>query len=194
MQNKIYCILGRKGQGKTTLAKKLLAYSTRIIVIDTIAEYTELPAASIQHIDKLFTLDRFAARLIPDSKQSFIAMLAALARHNNFMLVIDETGCWQSVNDIPAILFNIVRFGRHQQINQCYIARRPTELNRMLTAMTDIFYILQTTEPRDLQYFQQIVTRTAIDKIKHLQQYQYLKYDTSKPKLLQTAYLTAGII
>jgi DNA helicase HerA-like ATPase len=63
---------------------------------------------------------------------------------------------------------NLIRYGRHQDVELIGISRRPAEVNRDLTANANEIYIFRTHEPRDIAYFREILGSDVADSLPSL--------------------------
>lgn len=161
-RNTIETILGRKGYGKTTLAAELLEDERRAIVLDTMGGYGHVVDrvvwgfdASVEAMLQASKERRFRLALRVYEQDEWLGLLDMAWELEDYLLVVEETSI---VCGTPPFLHGelskLVRFGRHRQISQIYIARRPTEIPRDLTAQSDHVITFQQTEPRDLQFLQ----------------------------------------
>ncbi|MBS3917904.1 MAG: hypothetical protein KG012_03345 [Deltaproteobacteria bacterium] len=186
IKNEISVIIGRKGQGKTTLASRLIQNIKKVIIIDTLIEYTgsaqiNIDEDLIKNLNYFFNNStEFRLSITPENPAEFEDVINILKRYKNYTLLLDEVGIWSNPSYIPDSLYWILRFGRHSQINQIYAARRPTELNRMMSALADRFYIFNTIEPRDLEYIAKITDSSLINEIKNIKQFNYINYKISE--------------
>ena len=152
--------MGRKGFGKTTLATELIAGQPRVVVLDMLGGYghavTDVVWERDPAIEALLIASkkpRFQLALRMVSQDDMLDVLDMAFELEDYLLVVEETSL---VCGTPPYLHRelaqLVRFGRHRRISQIYIARRPTELPRDLTAMSDLLVTFNQKEPRDLQY------------------------------------------
>lgn len=186
VKNEIAVILGRKGQGKSTLAAELSSKLSKVIIIDSLNEYKDNVRLEIdrdlkKNLDFFFShSSEFKISFCPETTQEFDDLLEVLKRYSDYTLLLDEIGLWSTPSYIPEPLYWLLRFGRHNRINQIYIARRPPELNRMITALADKFYIFNIIEPRDLEFISKILGEDITDKIKNIKKFSYITYTISE--------------
>lgn len=147
--------------GKTTLAEELISNESRVVVLDTMGGYgkkAEVVWGRDECIRRLLDASRerrfrIACRVI--EQDDMLDILDMAWELEDYLLVIEETSL---VCGTPPYLNRqlgvLVRYGRHRRISQIYIARRPTEIPRDLTAQSDLIVTFHQKEPRDLQYLQ----------------------------------------
>lgn len=98
----------------------------------------------------------------------------------HFNIVLDEVDMLQHGSRTHPAVNNWVQRGRHIQLNQFYAARRPFEVDRMISAQADDFYLFNTSEPRDLKYIENYVPKKFLGHLKTLEVGDYLHYDVAK--------------
>lgn len=147
--------------GKTTLARELIEGESRVIVLDTMGGYGSQASVvwgrdeGIDAMLKAAKQRRFKLALRVVDQDDMLDLLDMAWELEDYLLVIEETSL---VTGTPPFLHRqlgvLVRYGRHRRISQVYIARRPTEIPRDLTAQSDLIVTFHQKEPRDLLYLQ----------------------------------------
>jgi hypothetical protein len=145
--------------GKSYLTREIIAPEPRVVILDTMGEHSGRGTLVVWGRDEAIRAMRDAA-----GKRRYKLSLRGLDEDEmldalemgwdltDYLLVVEETSmiCGPSVK--PRELMRLLRYGRHRNISQLYIARRPSELPRDLTAQSDLVVTLQQTEPVDLKY------------------------------------------
>lgn len=158
--NVVGCILGRKGSGKSTLARRIVANARRCVVLDWLAEYGEaegcdvvvgLPAC-VDALERHARNTRVKLSLRCERLDDFRALLRIVATWSDVLVVVEEASRYCSPHALPDELEILIRYGRHRGQDQLYLARRPAELHRDLTANADYVATFRQWEPRDLVY------------------------------------------
>jgi DNA helicase HerA-like ATPase len=157
-QREIHLIFGRTGEGKSTLAQKILAQYKRKIIIDPLHEYDgtlifdfeSFKDFSIRHRND--SSYRIVLRFHEDSDIED-AFKIIKASYLNVCLLVEEVELY--VNPYTKFsTFNwFVRYGRHKNISLIGIARRPTELSKDFRAQAAHIYSFAQTDISDIQYF-----------------------------------------
>lgn len=159
-RNLIVSIFGRKGSGKTELSKKIAADFPRVIAVDTVAQYgpedgfevyfgRDACAAAIVKAEKR---DEFRISLRSDDTEDLLQLFRVIYEVTDILVLVDETPFYASPQKLPTELSLLVRYGRHRRISQVYIAQRPSEIHRSITAQSDIVVTFVQREKRDVAY------------------------------------------
>lgn len=164
-QNLIVTILGMKGSGKSTLLRELIAERQRVLVIDSMGEHDDMPGALVREGaeacidamlarkgDRRYLIDCLLEEDEDGESREAMDVLAVAFEIPNQMIVIEETSFYTSPSFIPPEISNLIRYGRKRQLDLVFVARRPSEINRELTAQSDLLVTFRQTEPIDLQY------------------------------------------
>ncbi len=177
MQNYVISVFGRKGCGKSTLVKEIVDEAPRVIVFDTMGEYTRkrdhpvesfelamMELGRIQHKNRF----RLVLRLV-DNEDALAAMRVAFDV-GDCLFVVEETSFYCSPSYLPPELAQFVRYGRHRGIDQIYVSRRPAEIHRDLTAQSDLIVSFQQREPADIEYLRRSMGPEA-DRLPQLKKF-----------------------
>jgi DNA helicase HerA-like ATPase len=156
--NSILSVFGVKGSGKSTLVREIVAEHDRVIAIDTIGEYTdgfrivEGLDACLDALDWAEGQERFKLSLRCGDPEDMLDLIGVSYEFPRTLVVVEETSFYCSPSQLPEELSKLVRYGRHREIDQIYVARRPSEIHRDLTAQSDVIVTFRHREPRDLDY------------------------------------------
>ena len=155
--SRIITIIGKRGYGKTTLCKNIIADSLYkdILINDYIGEYSNLslPNKEIYIVNNRIDL-----------------LIKFAWGRGNCLLVLDEVDLYGKNNS--AIEF-IYRYGRHKNIEIVAVSRRFYDLPVIIRALTDYFFIFRITEKRDLEYLSRYIDNSRLEKIKSLPKYTF---------------------
>jgi len=154
--------VGKRGKGKTTLAKSLIlqqSEKTQVYILDFLGEYHDLR--------------RRGLFIFRENLYFFCQSVWNNAGPRKETLVIfDEIDLYGKNNPYISFLY---RFGRHKNIEIIAVARRFYDLPVIVRALTDEFLLFQITEERDLNYLRRSVSEDVIFKIMKLENYHYVK-------------------
>jgi len=171
--NYVISIFGHKGSGKSTLVKELVKEHKRVIVFDTMGEYDnaiENYNDAVRTLGRLQNERRFTVAIrLPEDEDALSAMEVAYDVPRT-LVVFEETSFYCSPSSMPTILKKFVRYGRHREISQIYVSRRPAEINRDLTAQSDLIVSFHQHEPNDIDYLRKLMGPEA-DRLPGLPKY-----------------------
>lgn len=164
--NWIASIFGQKGSGKSWLAKEIADMEERVIVIDNLGEYKRLQVVwgyeeCIKALVSVEKLPKFKLALRTPSVAFDLELIDLVFKMTNVTLIVEETSRYVSPSSLPEPMEQLVRFGRHQAINMVWLARRPSEIHRDLTAQSDTITTFVQHELRDLQYLRSFMGRAS---------------------------------
>ena len=156
----IITIVGKRGKGKTSLAKQLVADSDakQIFIYDFLGEYISF--ASDRILVSRGDLYEFC-QIVWNTSQP----------HFETLIVFDEIDLYGKDNFHIGFLY---RYGRHKNINIIAIARRFYDLPVIVRSLTDDFYLFQITEERDINYLRRYIKEDFIQKLIHLPDFEYI--------------------
>lgn len=170
-------IMGKRGTGKTYWMKRHIDNSVLpCVIVDTMQEYGDV--AVWTGITDGLLLDKFKMRFTPADDTEFAILMSKLARtktEHGINVYIDEIDYWSNSQWIPQELANNLRYSRHYNLNLYMSVRNPSEINRRITAMSDVFIIFNITEPRYLQYFKDFDMELP-ERIKGLKPYEHIQH------------------
>jgi len=157
--NLISTVVGRKGMGKSFLTRKIVAEAPRAIILDTLGEYDGRGMdvvwgrdRSIRAMAAAAKKRRYKLALRGLDEDEMLDALEMVYEIPDSLVVVEEASMVCRASFLPREMAQLVRYGRHREISQLYIARRPSELPRDLTAQSDLVITLQQKEPRDILY------------------------------------------
>lgn len=176
-ENRLTLIFGKSGEGKTTLAKKLVKGSKRVIVIDTLGEWGskfgyDTLIQPIQLIDYLITHKTYKLAFYPKNQTDFNFACEVFFALRSIDLVIEEIDFWAKSSYIPDELSWLVRYGRHRNIRLIGIVRRSMSMPILIRSQARYIYTFKQTEPQDLEYMGLFYPYP--ERIKNLPPHQYI--------------------
>ena len=86
-----------------------------------------------------------------------LSVLRVVAHWHDALIVVEETSRYCSPFHLPTEIETLIRYGRHSNLDQLYVARRPAEIHRDLTSNADFVATFRQWEPRDVQYLRSLV-------------------------------------
>lgn len=157
-------VMGRRGCGKSYLAKNIQSIWPKKIIIDTLNEYGdgELAHSFHEYCDILARLDRekqnqftVVYKFDPESNLSareFEEILRLAYYFGNLQIVIEEVQLYSSPHMMPHWLKQCLLIGRHQNLSLMFTTQRPGELNKTILSQCTHIFCGQIIEKNDLRY------------------------------------------
>ncbi|HSQ86327.1 MAG TPA: hypothetical protein VLM43_16565 [Desulfobacterales bacterium] len=157
--NELFTISGKRGYGKTTLAKSLIGQLTRVAIWDPMGEY--------QH----------PGRYIPEmgTLEEFNSWLSGIWQVGNCFILVDEADFVMPVKK-PLIPFayKVVNTGRHRNIGMGMITRRIAELNKTAFSQSEHVFLFRHSISNDIRYLAEFIE--GVEEIRNLEKFQYKQY------------------
>jgi len=180
-EKKIILIFGKRGSGKSYLAKKLVEAEQRLIVFDTLSEYKEGVVFEdrkefVEFWKRVYIHPyRLIYRpLLPDQEIEEVA--SCVFALGNLCFLVEEIDCYCTSYQISDSFAHIIQRGRHKNITLIGITQRPFGIHRLLTSQAKEIYIFNTNEPRDREYLRTLLGQEIEGKLDSLKQYEYVKW------------------
>jgi len=192
LQNKIVGICGRKGTGKSVIARRILQAQSRVFLADLMGEHTWVPQRNI--FESLAEVEDFFAwaeaerhccgSFIPqgDLKGEAEDLCEIVYDFGNVLFGIEEIASLCGPNWLPPALSKIARLGRHQRLSVLYTTQRAGEVARALTAATDVFVLFHCAEPRDLAAIAERCGNKTAEKVSNLALHDFVIFDVVQRK------------
>lgn len=189
-EKKITLIFGKRGSGKSYLAKKLIENEHRIVIFDVMSEYTDGVLFGTEDFEKFIEFWRKVYhrnfRLIyrpirPVEEVEQIGELVYSLGDCSFLC--EEIDCVCSTNKISDNFAAIIQRGRHKNITLIGITQRPFGINRLLTSQAKEIYVFNSNEPRDREYLRILLGQDIDSKLDSLKQFEYVYWQDGKEGL-----------
>lgn len=152
-KSSVSLIFGKRGCGKTTLAKELIKDKKRFIIIDKLGEYTD--GVIVSNEIEALNLARqnpkgfkIVIRLQEERKKLFDVLYCI----TNYCLIVEELSMFCNSHYIDKGLFAIMAYGRHRKIDFIGISQRPSQMNPLIRTQADSVYCFKMVEPVDIKY------------------------------------------
>jgi len=154
-ERKVIIITGKSGTGKTKLAKQIIPFFKRRIVLDVLEEYTcEKTFNSLQEfLDQTSVLDQSINACIRGFKENeidFICEWVLIA--GNICLVVEEFETYVSRYENFKYLDEIIRRGRHNDVSLIAISQRVPDFPPLFRSQITSFFSFYQDEPTDVKH------------------------------------------
>ena len=169
-ETNLAAVLGRKGQGKTTLLKAIVEAhrkerrNTYFMVLDSTREWTPKPRLEI-----LDSLNWSANR----------AALRAIEHKNRVTLVIPEVDKYAPKTGLapgePLTL--IVNEGRHLGVALLCDARRTARVHNDIGYLADTLFMFRHTGPNDLDWIARVCGPEWAHAVRNLPDHAFVRYE-----------------
>ena len=189
-EKKITLIFGKRGTGKSYLAKKLIQSERRLLIYDTLSEYeagvifdTEQSEQFKEYWKHVYRRNfRLIYRpLNPEQEIDEIAELVFALGDMTFL--VEEVDCYCTSYNISDAFAHIIQRGRHKNITLIGVTQRPFGIHRLLTSQAKEIYVFGTNEPRDIDYLKILLGNEIEKKLKQLKQFEYVHWREVTPGL-----------
>lgn len=176
---RVVLILGKQGEGKTTLAKRIRELYDRSITFDPRGEYegtifTEfLPAARyIQERFDSWKTEKFQIVLRLKSDRDVLAATGFMRALAGVLVVLEETEIYLNPKSPNRDIIELIRYGRHEDMSLLCVARHSMEFSSDLRFSATSIYTFMQDEP----YYLKILSKYGIDPeaVKGLPSHRYL--------------------
>jgi hypothetical protein len=191
-------VLGQTGLGKTRLVMTLIRSSRqgwppRILIVDPQGEYGNV-AVPVHSIEEWVDYISGGAEGQPlaswcvayqgeDLDQVLPIICEAAFDMERITVVLEEADLWCTPNQIVPEVANLLKYGRKREVWVCGVARRPSEVHRLLTSQARHVIAFGTVEPIDVEYFRRGVSVEFASAVSQLDLLEAAWWDRRERKL-----------
>jgi len=167
--------LGRKGTGKSTMARSLISEAHRNIILDTLGDdysrgaITSNVQRAAEYYNRVNEYGAFELVYRPRNDNDIEHFFSFARQTANTVLWVDEVDRYCGPHSINENLKWILNYGRHRQISTIGIARRAASVHRDLSANADWIVVHQTRENRDLQYLSEFMDVGGLETLERFE-------------------------
>ena len=181
----VVIVIGKRGGGKTTLAKHLLRtqFAERnFIVLDVMKQYGEDGLVVDNSPDLKLAMQHQEPKIIfqpPMVSFDLLELVCGYIRtYKNYFLVLEEANRYQSSHKIGKYHSDALDRGRHWGAGLLEITRRTALLNPLVLSQGTHFFIFKIFLPVDLDYLAGFLPPTIMEQIRTLELYESLYYNS----------------
>lgn len=199
VQKGIGCIFGKRGSGKTELARFLTRDCPRLVIIDPMEEYTEAKKFTSVY-DVYCYLAQYHSRpfrctFVPIGDDQLVQLdklLDVIRYVENCVVVLEEADLFATPRSYSSIFSDFVRRGRHYRTGLLAVSRRPQEVSKDLTGQASMVISFQMNEPGMLDYLKKYGSIEP-EYVRELTVYQFCCYETEAGGKLKFGRLASGL-
>lgn len=182
-------VMGRRGCGKSYLAKRIQDLWPRKVIIDSLNEYEGEGQAFYSFHEfsdemlRLKSLKQESFTLVyqfnPEDENSaeiFEEILRTCFYFGNLQIVIEEIQLYSSPHFLSKWLKNCLLIGRHQNLSLLFTTQRPGELNKTVLSQCSHIFCGQIIEGNDLRYIAGFLNQDA-QKLSSIPERQFLYFN-----------------
>ena len=157
--NEIITISGKRGYGKTTLAKSIISKLSRVAIWDPNAEYHHPNC----YIPQRGTVDEFETWLKP------------LYISGNICIIVDEADMVMSEGrPLAPWAYRCINIGRHRNLGMIMITRRLANLSKTAVSQSAEIYLFHHFIINDIRYLSGFISNA--EEVQQFKKFQYKKY------------------
>ena len=157
--NELTTISGKRGYGKTTLAKSLISGLSRVAIWDPMGEYDHPNS----YLPKTGT------------PKEFDAWLYGWWLQGNVFLMVDEADFVMNVKKtLTPTAYKVVNVGRHRNVGMGMLTRRIAELNKTAFSQSEDIFLFKHSIKNDIDYLKEFIE--GVEEIRKFKKYQYKCY------------------
>lgn len=191
-QNKITLIIAKKGTGKTTIANALALCQEKkvfwVTPLDTGFFKKKVDCLGFKELDLDNKLQAcYIVENDLDKVQECLKRISLIAKNSQegVLLVVDELDYYASSRlHHSSELFKMINYGRHNQLDMIFIARRLQDIPTTTATNVDFFIIGKNLNIKnDVKYYQNFLTDEAILETQKLDLGEFIKVSTNDGKI-----------
>jgi hypothetical protein len=183
-EKKKILVLGMTGTGKSTLIRELIKDKKRLIVYDTLGEYTEGGAVVYDYATLCQALTKLHDKTFRiifqplNPCREFSAVCDIIYSIGNICFAVEEIDTFLCLNasGLDDNFLNIVQRGRHNDIELIGVTQRPFTIPAILRSQCKALYTFRQFEQRDIDWIKGMIGAEA-EKVRDLKNFEYLHYE-----------------
>jgi hypothetical protein len=179
------CIIGRRGQGKSTLSRYLAMKKRTVIIFDPNANFDEgYVALNITEFQEWLYSQKpaqgqcvcvFRPRTGKGLTEDFALMIEMLWQMEDFCLIVDEASSVQGSHALHEKLELVIRQAPRTGPGAWWLIQsthRITDFHNLSRSLSSDVFIFQTTNVRDLDMIEEQFGPAVRETVQHLGEYQ----------------------
>ncbi len=179
-------IIGKKGQGKTTLVRQNLNNTLQnIVVVDVSAEYQQVGLTNIYNLNTLKEILEknkfFKINYNFTDEKDIDKLIQILMQKGDMLIIFDEAHRVIKEKSIDLL----IRYSRRLEINIIFVSHRIYDIPPILRSQLDMLCIFRMQEIRDIEYLEKFLYSFDTKSLRLLQKFQYIEYNVVNDNFLK---------
>lgn len=180
-------ICGMRQTGKTTLSKKLVSQSSRVMVYDSALQFQGIADSfiNIMHDPAALKLNvmqpAFRVSYVPKDKENDIAYFCQLAEwagsQGGVTAVFDDCGAYCSSDKLPDGIADLIRYSGHKGISLILSTHRPGDFNNYTIGQASNIFCFRNECDADIKKLRENTgDAVSLERLRTLPKYTALHY------------------
>lgn len=195
----VFLCLGRRGCGKSYLARKISRAYPRRITFDTLGEYSHDDGVVVSDFESfskaiLDTKDSKEFSIIyqfsvetSDHGPEFNEALRVLFYRGNVLICVEEVQEFASTHKMPMWLRTCLLRGRHRNLGLLFTTQRPGECHKTIVSQSSHVFCGSLHEKNDVDYCRSVLGDHAFDLYSQPErQFTYFRPGMESPEVFST--------
>lgn len=171
----VFLCLGRRGSGKSYLARRIQDSYPRKIIFDPLCEYSSADGIVVESFEEfsaevLRTEDAATFTLIyqfdlekEDHVPEFNQALRVLWHRGNVFVVVEEVQMLSSPHQLPLWLDRQLFTGRHRNVGLMFTTQRPGACHKAIISQANHVFCGSMHEKNDIEYVRSVLHDRAFE-------------------------------
>jgi DNA helicase HerA-like ATPase len=174
----IFCVLGKRGSGKSEIAKHFIRQMQNndypILILDINNEYKQKDFPYV---------DIFQGKSITDYVENYDREIDKfISKNNSGMIIFEDVDVLVSSTSIPMPILDLVIRGRHKNIGCMFLFRRAANIHKQILYNSHHIFIPRLNLPNDIEYLANYIPDSETI-LPYLNKYEFLEYETDEGTL-----------
>lgn len=171
----VFLTLGRRGSGKSYLARRLSEAYPRKVIFDSLGEYSDSDGVICHSFDSFceevlktenspsFTLIYQFDVESENNANEFNQALRVLYFRGSVLIIVEEIQLYSSPHNLPVWLKNCLLTGRHRNLGLMFTTQRPGECHKTIISQSNHVFCGSLHEKNDIEYTRCVLGERAYD-------------------------------
>lgn len=170
----VFLFLGRRGSGKSHLARRVSSAYPRKVIFDTLGEYSDTDGLvchsfedfskkilETEHSESFTIIYQFDVECA-DQTDEFNHAMRVLWYRGNVLVVVEEIQNFASTHNLPHWLRQSLFTGRHRQMGLVFTTQRPGECHKSIISQASHCFFGSLHEKNDIDYCKTVLGQNSL--------------------------------